>query len=295
MQLNDPLQLVCQVPAPIRLAAAISLVPQILRVTQMVHTGQQGPEQLAVRRNPAHRNAAETDAVVALLAADQSHPLTLATHPVPGNRDLQRRIDRFGAGIGKEHAGQVLGRHLRQPVGQLEGARIAHLKGRVVIQLRRLLLDRRNDMRMAMPRAATPKPRHAIEHLPPVVCRVIHTLGLAHEAGVTLELTVGRKRHPIRLQIGQLVGHTFVRIHGRVAYQRKARAPTPGNEGVPPSPPGTRASALTAGNEGVPPSPLGTRASRPRRRERGHLALVEGGTPSFPGRRPPGVVHQPLW
>ena len=253
---------------------------QVLRVAQMVHARQQGPKQLAVRRDSAHRNAAETHAVVALLSPDQAHPLPLAAHPMPGNRNLQRRIDRLRTGIGEEHTGYALRRDFSQPVGQFKGARIAHLKGRVVIQLGRLLLNGRDDVRMAVSRIAAPQPRHAVEHLPPSVRRVIHALGFGNEAGVALELTVRRKRHPIRLQIGQVVGHIFVRIHGPVAYQPKAPSPTPL---------GTRAScprrwerghlALDAGNEGILPSTPGTRASCPRR---GLEALVPrlGRTPA---------------
>ena len=70
MQRHDSLQLVGQMTAPLRLSAAVRLMLQVLRVAQMVHTRQQGPEQLAVGRDSAHRNAAETHAVVALLSPD---------------------------------------------------------------------------------------------------------------------------------------------------------------------------------------------------------------------------------
>ena len=39
--------------------------------------------------------AAETDAVIAALAADQAHPRGIATDIMIGQRDLERRIDRF--------------------------------------------------------------------------------------------------------------------------------------------------------------------------------------------------------
>ena len=225
VQLHDPLQLVGHLTAPLRLTAAPGLALEVLRVAQVVDAGQKRPEQLAVRRYTAHRNAAETDAVVALLAPDQPHPLPFPAHPVPGDRDLQRRIDRFGTRVHEEDAGQPLGRDLRQPVGQFEGARIAHLKSRVVVQLRRLLLDRRHDVRMAVPRVAAPQPRHAVEQLPPVVRRVIHALGTDHEAGVALELPVRRKRHPVRLEIRQLRHVILARIHGR--YPTSVQRPRP--------------------------------------------------------------------
>ena len=95
----------------------------------MVDAAQRRPEGLAVADDAAHRDAAEVDAVVAALAADQPGARAFAARAVVGDGDLQRRVHRLGAGVGEEHLVQPAGRELHEALGQLEGLGCAMLKG----------------------------------------------------------------------------------------------------------------------------------------------------------------------
>jgi hypothetical protein len=63
----------------------------------MIDPGQERPEEFAIVDNAADGNAAEADAVIAALPADQARARALATHVVVGERDLERGIDRLRA------------------------------------------------------------------------------------------------------------------------------------------------------------------------------------------------------
>ena len=92
----------------------------------MIHTRQHvRREHFAVCRDPAHRYAAETDAVIALLAADQARALGLAAHPVIPDRDLERRVHRLGARIHEERVINAPGSELLQASGEFKGGRMA--------------------------------------------------------------------------------------------------------------------------------------------------------------------------
>ena len=134
VQRDDALELVREVRAPGRLAAAEGVVLQVVRVRQVIHAGQHaGAEHLAVGDDAADRDAAEADAVIALLAADEPRALRLAAHAVIADGDLQRRVHGLGSGIHEEHVIEIAGRELRDAAGQLERGRMAHVeRGRVV-------------------------------------------------------------------------------------------------------------------------------------------------------------------
>ena len=93
--------------APLRLAAGEGVVRRVVGVRQVIHAGQQAAEDLAVGDDAADRDAAEADAVIAALAADQPRARALAASAVVGERDLQRGIDRLGAGVGEEDVVEV--------------------------------------------------------------------------------------------------------------------------------------------------------------------------------------------
>ena len=117
---DDALQLVGEMRAPFRLAAGEGLLGAVIGVRQVVDARQQRAEELAVVDDAADRDAAEADAVIAALAADQARLAALALHVPVGERDLQRRIDGLGARIAEEDVVEVAGRELGDARGELE-------------------------------------------------------------------------------------------------------------------------------------------------------------------------------
>ena len=93
VQVDETGQLVGQMRAPLRLAAAEGLLGAVIGRGQMVHARQHVAELLAVGDDAADRDAAEADAVVAALAADEARARALALGLVVGERDLERRVD----------------------------------------------------------------------------------------------------------------------------------------------------------------------------------------------------------
>ena len=79
------------------------------------------PKNLAVVDDAADRNAAEADAVIAALAADQAGALALAADVVVGERDLQRGVDRLRTRIAEEHVVEIARRERGDAARELEG------------------------------------------------------------------------------------------------------------------------------------------------------------------------------
>ena len=71
MQVDHALQFVGEMRAVFRLALAEGLLLAVIGVRQMIDAGQQRAEHLAVVDDAADGSAAEADAVIAALAADQ--------------------------------------------------------------------------------------------------------------------------------------------------------------------------------------------------------------------------------
>ena len=71
MQRDYALEIVGEMRAPVRLALGEGLVLAAIGRRQMIDTGEQRAEMPAVGDDAADRNAAEADAVIAALAADQ--------------------------------------------------------------------------------------------------------------------------------------------------------------------------------------------------------------------------------
>ena len=172
----DPLQVLGELDAVLGLALGIAVPGRIVGMAHVVDAGEQRAEHLAVADDAADRDAAEIDAVIAALAPDQPEARALAAHPLVGERDLQRRLDRLRARIGEEDVVEALRRDRRQPRGELEGLRMAHLEGRRVVELGRLALDRLGDLRPAMAGIDAPQAGRAVEHLPAVGGGVVHVL-----------------------------------------------------------------------------------------------------------------------
>ena len=80
--------------------------------------------------------------MIAALAADQAGAGALAVDLVIGERDLERGVGRFRAGIAEEHVVEPGGRQIGDAAGELEGLRNAELERRRVIQRLGLLADR---------------------------------------------------------------------------------------------------------------------------------------------------------
>jgi hypothetical protein len=134
--------------------------------------------------------------VVAALAADQPVAPRLAARAMVGERDLERGVGRFRPRIGEEDAAEPFGGDARQPLGELEGHRVAHLESRREVHLRDLALYRLDNFRPAMTGIDAPQARGAVEHLAPFGRPVVHAFGAGKEARRLLELPVGRERHP---------------------------------------------------------------------------------------------------
>ncbi len=145
MQRDEAIELVGQMRAPFRLADGEGLLLAIVSRRQMIDAGEQRAELLAVVDDAADRDAAEADAVIAALAADQPHARGVAAHVVIGERDLERGVDRFRTGIAEEHMVEIAGRERRDPARQLERLGMAELEGRRVVERRCFALDRRDD------------------------------------------------------------------------------------------------------------------------------------------------------
>ncbi len=77
-RLIEPRQLVGQVRAPLRLALGEGLLGAVVGRRQVVDAGQHVAELLAVGDHAADRDAAEADAVIAALAADEARARALA-------------------------------------------------------------------------------------------------------------------------------------------------------------------------------------------------------------------------
>ncbi|MNQ54777.1 hypothetical protein D3C85_688510 [compost metagenome] len=92
MRPDQGLQIIGQMRPPGWLAARKGGFVQVQRVRQVINAGQ-GGEAAPVVLKPPHRNAAEADAVIALLPTDQAGALGLPLGLLIGQGDLQRRID----------------------------------------------------------------------------------------------------------------------------------------------------------------------------------------------------------
>jgi hypothetical protein len=148
--------------------------------------------------------------VIAALAADEARARALAARAMPGERDLERGVDRSEPELQKNTWSRLCRSELDDAVGELEGERVAHLEGGRVVHRRRLPLDRLDDRLPAVPRVAAPQAREAVEDLAVVVGGVVHALGLHHHPRLRLEAAVRGERHPVGLELGgresQLVG-----------------------------------------------------------------------------------------
>jgi hypothetical protein len=78
---------------------------------------------------------------------------------------------------------------------------MAHLKGGREFHGAELLGHRLGDLAPAVAGVHAPQARDAIEHLAAVGGPVVHALGARQQPRISLELAVGRERHPEGVEI----------------------------------------------------------------------------------------------
>ena len=182
MQGDQALQIIGEMRAVFRLALAEGLLVAVIGVGQMIDAGQQRAEHLAVVDDAADRGAAEADAVIAALAADQAGARAFAADVVIGQRDLQRGVGGFRAGIAEEHVFEPGRRQFGDAARQFERLRMAELERRRVIQRLGLLADRRGNLAAAVAGIAAPHAGGGVDDLAAVGGEVMHVLGAGEHA-----------------------------------------------------------------------------------------------------------------
>ncbi len=170
----------------------------------MVDARQQRAEHLAIVDDAADRSAAEADAVIAALAADQAGAGALALDLMIGQRDLERGIGGLRSGIAEEHVIEAGGREIGDAACEFEGLRNAELERRRIIQRLGLLGDRRRNLGAAVAGIGAPHAGCGVDDLAAVDGEVMHVLGAGEQPRRLLEGPVGGERHPVR---GKVVGH----------------------------------------------------------------------------------------
>ena len=201
MQPDQPVEFVGQMRAPFRFADREGLFGAVVGAGQVVDARQQCAELLAIGDDAADCDAAKADAVIAALAADQPHPRSVAAHVMVGERDFQRGIDRFRAGIAEKHVVEVARRQRGNAAGQLKGLGMGELECRRVVELGRLALDRLDDRIAVMPGIGAPEAGRAVEHISTIGCNVVHVLCARDQPRARLEGAIGGERHPERLEV----------------------------------------------------------------------------------------------
>jgi hypothetical protein len=130
-----------------------------------------------------------------------------------GERDLERGVDRLGAGVGEEDPVEALRRDLGEPLGEVERQRMAHLERGREVQRHQLPLDRGGDLLAAVAGIDAPETGGTVDHLAAVDGGVVHALGRGEQARRLLELPVGRERHPERVGLDGV--RNLMKGHGR--------------------------------------------------------------------------------
>src|ERR1035437_2559077 len=151
--------------AVFRLALAEGLLLAVVGVGKMIDPGQQRSEHLAVVADAAHRSAAEADAVIAALAADQAGAGALALDLMIGQRHLERGIGGLRSGIAEEHVIQPGRGEVRDAGREFERLRNAELERRRVIQRLGLRGNSGGYLGAAVAGIGAPHARRGIDNL----------------------------------------------------------------------------------------------------------------------------------
>ena len=156
VQRHQPLKIIGKFGAVGRQPARPGVAIKIVGVAHVIDPGQQGSELAPVAHDPANRDPAKAHPVIAALAPDQTGPRALSARTLIGQRDLQRGIDAFGSGIGKEDPVKPRWHQQRKPRGGFERLRVRQLERRREIQFARRLADRLNYRSAAVPGVDAP-------------------------------------------------------------------------------------------------------------------------------------------
>ena len=111
-------------------------------------------------------------------------------------RDLERSVDGFGAGIAEKYVIQIGRREFDQPISQLECRGMSHREGRYEIELPGLPADRVRNRPLTVTGVDAPQSGQGIEHLPSVGSAVVHPVGSNEESRILSETAIRSERHP---------------------------------------------------------------------------------------------------
>ena len=201
VELHQPLEVIGEMRPPVGLPFRKGVVLDVVGMSDMVDARDQTAIELAVLDDTAHGGATEIGSVIAALAADEPGLRSLAPDIVIAQRDLERRVSRFGSGIREEDMIEVAGHQLDQTVGKLEGGGMAKLEGRPEIHAVGLRLYRLGDLLASVAGIAAPQARRAVQNPVAVGRPVMHVLCAREQARRTLESPVRREGHPERSEV----------------------------------------------------------------------------------------------
>jgi hypothetical protein len=116
-----------------------------------------------------------------------------------GQRDLERGINCFRAGIAEENMVEIAGSQWRYG-SPARKPWVRELERRRVVERRRFALDGDKSAR-GCARHCAPGACRAIDELAPVAGAIMHILGADDEPRPFLECAVGRERHPVGFEV----------------------------------------------------------------------------------------------
>src|SRR5262245_1521820 len=133
MQSDKTIEIVGKMRTPFRLTDNEGLLLAIVSRYQMVDTGEQRPELLAIVDNAANGDATEAHAVIPALPTDQTHTRGVAANVVIGERNLERGIDGLGTGVAEKYVIEIGGGERGNPAREFKGLGMAELERRRVV------------------------------------------------------------------------------------------------------------------------------------------------------------------
>src|SRR5262245_46281703 len=201
MQSDKTIEIVGKMRAPFRLTDTEGLLLPIVSRYQMIDTGKQRTELLAIVDDAANGNATETHAVIPALPTDQTHARGIAAYVVIGERNLERCVDSLRTGIAEKYIIEIRRGERGNPAREFECLGMAELKRRRVVQRGRLALDGFDDRLAIVAGIRAPKASGAVEQPASVAGDVMHVLGADDHPWPLLEGAVRGKRHPIGFEI----------------------------------------------------------------------------------------------